>query len=133
MSNPHDTLLGYSQNESNTNLVAFSSVSMFQVRLPAGSNTTSRLNLFVKIQDTLNSYIDFNLTPILVVQDTTIVNDFIDSFQNGTNISTNQLISQLLSTGDQNTVGQIITILSRELNQINNEQIQNAVTSTYLL
>ena len=133
MSKPYDTLLGYNQNESNANLVAFSSVPMFQVRLPAGSNTTSRLNLFVKIQDTLNSYTDFNLTPVLVVQDTTILSDFIDSIRNGTNISTNQFLFQLLSTGDQNTVEQIITILSQELNQINNEQLQNAVTSTYLL
>ena len=133
MSKPYDTLLGYNQNESNANLVAFSSVPMFQVRLPAGSNTTSRLNLFVKIQDTLDSYTDFNLTPVLVVQDTTILSDFIDSIRNGTNISTNQFLFQLLSTGDQNTVEQIITILSQELNQINNEQLQNAVTSTYLL
>ncbi|CAF1286286.1 unnamed protein product [Adineta ricciae] len=122
------SLYSYNQNESNANLVAFSSVPMFQVRLPAGSNTTSRLNLFVKIQDTLNSYTDFNLTSVLIVQDTTILSDLIDSFRNRTNISTNHLFSQLLSTGDQNTVEQIITILSQELNQINNEQLQNAVT-----
>ncbi|CAF1341570.1 unnamed protein product [Adineta ricciae] len=122
------SLFSYNQNESNANLVAFSSVPMFQVRLPAGSNTTSRVNLFVKIQDTLNSYTDFNLPPVLVVPDTTILSDFIDSFRNGTNIPTNQHFSQLLSTGDQNTVEQIITILSQELNQINTEQLQNAVT-----
>ncbi len=45
-------------------------------------------------------------------------------------LKTNPII-QLLASGSQNTVGQIITSISQEFDKINNQAINNALSSKY--
>jgi len=87
-------------------MIAFSSESSFKVYLPSGENQ----NLFVEIRDQLNCLTKFNLSSISVETDS-------------------QLNTNLLATGNQNTVSQLLTSFSQKFNQINEENIDKAVSS----
>ena len=87
-------------------MIAFSSFSSFQVYLPSGENQ----NLVIEIRDQLNCLTKFNLSSISVRTDS-------------------QLNTNLLSTGNQNTVSQLLTSFSQQFNQINEENIDKAVSS----
>jgi len=87
-------------------MIAFSSFSSFQVYLPSGENQI----LVVEIRDQLNCLTKFNLSSISVETDS-------------------QLNTNLLSTGNQNTVSQLLTSFSQQFNQINEENIDKAVSS----
>ena len=52
------------------------------------------------------------------------------SLQNSSNGLTNNPIVQLLAGGDQNTVGQLLISLSLQFDRMNNENIENAVSSS---
>ena len=87
-------------------MIAFSSFSSFQVYLPSGENQ----NLVIEIRDQLNCLTKFNLSSISVRTDS-------------------QLNTNLLSTGNQNTVSQLLTSFSQQFNQINQQNIDKAVSS----
>ena len=112
--------LGYTAGTTDQMMIAFSPVSTFDVRLPAGDPNTSLLHLVIQIQDKLDCSTKFNITPVMVVQDITLITDL-----------TNNSLLNLLATGNQNTIGQVINSLSQALNRINIEGVQNAVTSNY--
>ncbi|CAF3897839.1 unnamed protein product [Rotaria sordida] len=101
-------------------MIAFSPISDFQVRLPA-----EKLNLIVHIRDTLDCVREFNLMSINVELDPKRTGDLINQLQSKT---TNPII-QLLSSGNQNIVGQVITSLSQQFNQMNNESVNKAVSN----
>jgi hypothetical protein len=106
-------------------IIAFSAISTFQVRFPAG---TPLLHLIISIRDTLDSIAEFNISSISVVPDSAGIADLIDNLQNPSNEITNNPIVQLLAGGNQNTVGQVIISLSQQFNQMNNQSIENAVS-----
>jgi len=56
-----------------------------------------------------------------------------NTFQNSPNSLTTNPIVQLLSSGNQNTVGQILTSISQQFNKINTESLETAVSSKYQL
>ena len=87
-------------------MIAFSSFSSFQVYLPSGENQ----NLVIEIRDQLNCLTKFNLSSISIEADS-------------------QLNTNLLSTGNQNTVSQLLTSFSQQFNQINQQNIDKAVSS----
>jgi len=87
-------------------MIAFSSFSSFQVYLPSGENQI----LFIEIRDQLNCLTKFNLSSISIEADS-------------------QLNTNLLSTGNQNTVSQLLTSFSQQFNQINQQNIDKAVSS----
>ncbi|CAF1234712.1 unnamed protein product [Adineta steineri] len=109
-------------------MIAFSTVSTFQVRLPSGDNQTSLLNIAVNIRDLLSCGVEANMSSISVIVDTTGINDLITNIQSSSGTMTNSLIVQLLSSGNQNVVGQVITAISQYSNQVNSESIDSAVS-----
>ncbi len=112
-------------------MIAFSSVSEFEVRLPSGDEQTAWLHLFVHIRDQLDCITEYNLTSVIVQSDSSSISDLMNTFQNSTkSLTTNPLI-QLLSSGNQNTVGQVLSSLSQQFNKINSESLQKAVSSRY--
>jgi hypothetical protein len=56
-----------------------------------------------------------------------------NTFENSPNSLTTNPIVQLLSSGNQNTVGQILTSISQQFNKINVESLETAVSSKYQL
>ena len=97
-------------------MIAFSLISDFQIRLPAGE-----LNLTVHISDTFDCVTEVNLT-------VNVIPDDIDLFNSLENLENNSIV-RLLVSGNQNTVGQIITSISRQSNQMNDENIDKAISS----
>jgi len=87
-------------------MIAFSSESSFKVYLPPGESQI----LAVEIRDQLNCLTKFNLSSLSVGTDS-------------------QLNTNLLSTGNQNTVSQLLTSLSLQLNKRNQQNIDKAVSS----
>ncbi|CAF4148171.1 unnamed protein product, partial [Adineta steineri] len=110
-------------------MIAYSSVSSFQVRLPSGDNQTSLLNIAISIHDLLDCVVEVNMSSVYVIVDSVGMNDLMTSLQSSPNALTNNPIVQLLSSGNQNTVGQILTAISQQFNQLNSENIEQAVSS----
>jgi len=57
----------------------------------------------------------------------------INTFENSPDSLTTNPFIQLLASGNQNTVGQVLTSISQQFNKINSESLQNAVSSKYQL
>ncbi len=98
-------------------MIAFSSVSTFQVRLPAGDDQT----LIIYIRDIDDCITEYNISSVTVILDSTEINDFINGSQNS--------IVQLLSSQNQNIVSQIITLLSQQFNIMSNENLNKTISS----
>ncbi|CAF0777082.1 unnamed protein product [Adineta steineri] len=109
--------------------IAFSPVPDFQVRLPSGDNQTSLLNIMIYVRDLLDCVTQVNMSSINVVQNSTEINSLIVNLQSFENGITNNEIVQLLSSGNQNIVGQVITSLSQQLNQMNSQSIDKAISN----
>ncbi len=124
-------ILGYATDRSEEIIIAFSSISEFEVRLPSGNDNTSILNLFVQISDILDCITEYNMTSVIVTSDLLGINDLINTFENSPDSLTTNPFIQLLASGNQNTVGQVLTSISQQFNKINSESLQNAVSSKY--
>jgi len=110
-------------------IIAFSPVPTFQVRLPAGDNQTSLLNLIINIQDTLACITVYNISSVSVTPDTVGIANLINDIQGPSGGVTTNPIVQLLASGNQNIVGQVIASLSQQFNQMNSENLNTAVSS----
>jgi len=86
----------YSLFTRNKQIIAFSPIPSFEVRLPIGNP----LDLFVEIRDYLIAITEFHLLPVTVVKEEI------------------NLSKELLSNENQNTIGQMIRLITDELNQI---------------
>jgi hypothetical protein len=121
----HFVRLAWTTDPSKRMIIAFSSISAFQVLLPDGDDQTSLLHLTISIRDTLYCLTELNISSVNVIPDSAGISNLINSLQN----STNNPIVQLLASGNQNTVGQVITSLSQAFNQMNSKSIDQAVSS----
>ncbi|CAF3781572.1 unnamed protein product [Rotaria sp. Silwood1] len=87
-------------------ILTYSTVPTIQFRLPAGDSNTSLIHIFARIRDTLNCITEYKLSEI-----------------------TNNPIVQILNSGNQNAISQIISSLSQEFNEINFETIENIIAN----
>jgi homoserine trans-succinylase len=109
-------------------MIGFSPVMNIQVRLPAGNENTSLLNILVQIRDTYDCITEYNISSVSVIPDTIEMNDLINILQDSTNEKINNQFIQELSSRDQNTVGQILTSFSNHVNKISDETLDNAIS-----
>ncbi|CAF3969202.1 unnamed protein product, partial [Adineta steineri] len=110
-------------------IVAYSAVPTFQVRLPSGDNQTLLLHLIVYIRDTLHCIAQFNLSSVNVIPDLVGITNLVNNIQNlSSGITTNPIV-QLLAAENQNVVAQLIISLSQELNKMNNDNIDKAISN----
>jgi hypothetical protein len=112
-------------------MIGFTSISNIQVRLPAGDGNRSVVNMIVYIRDTLGCITEYNITSVNVVPDTVGINNLINSLQISTNAANNNPIIQLLASGNENIVGQVLTSLSQIFNTMNTQNLENAISSKY--
>ncbi|CAF1188688.1 unnamed protein product, partial [Adineta ricciae] len=103
-------------------MVTFSVISTFQVRLPATSRNTSLTYLTISIRDEHDSIQEVNITSVTVTEDLSEINDLLNN-------KTSNSIVQLLSGSNQNTAGQILSSLSQQLNQLNLQNLDEAVSN----
>ncbi len=123
-------LLVWTNDPSQQTIVAFSPdpVSQFQVRLPAGDDLTSLLHLIVNIRDTLYGVTEFNMSSISVLPDLVGINNLISDIQSSSGAITTNPMVQLLASGNQNIIGQVIGALSQQFNKVNSENLNTAVS-----
>ena len=95
-------------------IVAFSVVPSFEVRFTTEQENGTTLNLVVRIRDQLGSVTNYNLSSIFIQPDLVGWNDFISSV---TNSSANPF-AELLNSGNQNQVTQVISGLAQQFNRI---------------
>ena len=119
----------YSINLSDQTIIAFSSLPDFQVRLPAGNDPTFLLQLFIYIRDTYDTTTRYNMSSVIVMPDTEDIIKLIHILQNSTNELTSNSFVQLLASENQNIVSQVITLISQQLNTMNSQSIQNAISN----
>ena len=123
--------LAWTTDPSKRMIIGFSPISIIQVRLPAGNDQTSLLHISASIRDTLDCITELNILSISVIPDSVGISNLVNDLQSSSNVITNNPIAQLLASGNQNTVGQIIISLSQEFNKMNSECIDKAVLSKY--
>lgn len=111
-------------------MLAYSYQPPFALRLPTGNSNTSLVNIIVQVRDILNCVTEYTLRPVIVRSDAAEVTTLIDALQQ-TSVQTinNNPTIQLLASGNPNVVGQVLTSVSQVFNQINNENIDNAISS----
>jgi hypothetical protein len=122
-------ILVWTTDRSNLLMIGFSSMSNFDVQLPAGDDNTSMVNLIVHIRDTFECVAEYNMSSVSVIPDIAGINNLINNLQVSTSAVNNNPIVQLLAGENQNTVGQIITSLSQVFNKMNTQNLENAVSS----
>jgi len=110
-------------------MLAFSSVPSMKLRLPAGDDTNSLVHIIGYVRDTLDCVTEFNVSSVVVVTDSEGINNFVDILQTSSSTLTNNPLVQILASGNQNTVGQVISSLSQVFNKINNQTVEHAVAS----
>ena len=110
-------------------MLAFSSVSYFNLRLPSPNGNETRLYLTVTIRDTLDCVTSVNVSSVLVTVDVSSMTQFVDALSDSTNTWTTNPLARLLSSGNQNTVAQVITSLSQHFNQIEERSVADALSS----
>ena len=124
-------LAGFAADPEEQIMLAFSSVSDFTVRLPAPNINQTQLNLLITVRDTLDCVTFINISAVVVKVDISSIIQLIDQLSNSTNILNGNPLVQLLSSGNQNTVAQLVTSLSQHFNQINRQDIDGALSSRY--
>ena len=108
-------------------IIAYSSISLFEVRLPIGEDST----FFIQIRDNLDSITEYNLSSVIVRLDLIEMNEFINQIENLPKHLPSNSIARLLASENQNIVTQIMNSLSQQLNQINIENINRTVSSKF--
>ncbi|CAF0946998.1 unnamed protein product [Adineta steineri] len=123
------SLYAWTTDISQRTMIAFSPEYNFQVRLPAGDNETLLLNLVVYVRDLADSVTQVNISSVSVMKDFEIINDLIDKIINSSSTITNNPLVRLLSSENQNVVGQMIISLSQEFNQMSNKNLDKAISN----
>lgn len=110
-------------------MLGFTTESYFRLYLPVGNEKSSSLNIVVRIRDNIGGVTEYILPPVVVIADLSAVNMLIDCVQNSHITENNNMFMRLLASRTQNTVAQTVTTLSQLLNTMNNENIQEAISS----
>lgn len=105
-----------------------------ELRLPPSPNETYPLNIRVHIQDKLGAVTTCRLGSVYVQTDREEMFAIIDGTQllNDSSNDTD-LIRVLLSDPDRNIQSQILTSLSKLMNDLDDANIQNSIHSNHLL
>ncbi|CAF1500386.1 unnamed protein product, partial [Adineta steineri] len=123
------TLYTWTTDPTQKTMIVCSPASNFQVRLPAGDNQTSLVNIIIVIRDLLDCTTQFNISSIRVIVNLADITDFITVLQAPSTQTNNNQFVQLLSSKNQNAIGQVVTSLSQQFNQMNTGSVNNAVSS----
>ena len=114
-------------------MLAFTQAETLLIQLPAGYGSESVMNLLVHIRDKRNCVREYLMESVTVVTDQAAIDGFINAVDNLGNGSTNNAMINVLGSGNQNRIGQIINLLSQEFNRRNEQDSQMAVQSKNIL
>ncbi|CAF1452778.1 unnamed protein product [Adineta ricciae] len=116
------SLYYWTSDSTKRSMIAFSLLSTLEVRLPTSDLNASVVHLIVLVRDKLDCVQEVNLTSVTIIQDLSAVNDLLN------NIKSNSLV-RLLSSSNQNIVGQVLNSFSQQLNQFNQQNLDHALSN----
>ena len=111
--------------------IGYSPVSTLSVRLPSGNGQASSVKLLVLIRDLLDCVTEVNISSVTVSPDTISIDRLINDLHSSPTGLTASPLVQLLSSGNQNLVSQVITAVSQQLNSLNTDSIDQATQSEH--
>lgn len=114
-------------------MLAFTKFETLFIQLPAGYGNQSVVNLIVHVRDKRNCVRKHPMEPVTVVTDQVAIDGFINAVDNIGNGSMNNAMIHVLASGNQNRVGQIVNLISQELNERNEQDSRMAVQSKNVL
>ena len=123
--------VGWAVDPQDRTMIGFSSLPTLSLRLPAGQTNTSSLQLIVVIRDPMDCVVEVNLPSVVVRKDTVEIDQLVQSLQTSTYAPNSNPLVQILSSGNQNAVGQVLTSLSQHFNGINTQVLQTASDSEF--
>lgn len=123
------SILVWTTNFAERIIIGFSSISDFQVYLPVGSENTFDLNLIMSIRDGYECLTEYNMSSVVVRPDPNRISMLIANLQGSTRDLNKNINTRLLVGGNQNIIGQIITSICQETNQLNIDNLDNALLS----
>ena len=112
-------------------MLAFTTMNISNIQLPAGYGNTSSINLTVHIRDVLNCVKEFYMDPIVVIPHNEAIDELINAIKQPNHLKTNNSIIRALASGHPNTVGQLVTLLSQEFNMRNKQELESVIASMY--
>ena len=89
----------------------------------------TQLKLIVTVRDTLDCVVEVNLSMVVITVDTSSIRQLVEQLYNSTSTLTSDPLVRLLSSGNQNTVAQLITSMSQYFNQIDKLAVDDALSS----
>lgn len=112
-------------------MIGYSPLSTLSIRLPSNRRglQTSTVNLRVLIRDLLDCVTEVNISSVLVSPDTVAIDRLINGIQSSSTGLTSNPLVQLLSSGNQNLVSQVITSVSQQINTMSTDTIDQATQS----
>ena len=124
--------LAWISDRSTRSLVGFSSSPTLNARLPPGDDQSNltMVHLSVRVRDQYGCSIEFDMPPVFITRDTTIITMLINALQSTSSQLNSNEIVQLLLNGNQNEVNQVLVSLSQMLNKMSNDALQTALMST---
>ena len=118
--------IGWTVDHQDQTMIAFSSLPTMSLRLPAGQTSASTLQLIVIIRDQQDCVMEVDLPTVVVRADSTETDQLLQSLQTSSSTPGNSPLVQILSSGNQNAVGQVLSSLSQQFNDINTQALQSA-------
>jgi type VI protein secretion system component VasK len=112
-------------------MLAFSIVSSLRLQLPAGDVNTSMLNIVTCVRDSLDGVTEFTMQSVTVVPDAVVIANLVNDVQQSSIRAVSNPIIELLASGNQNAIAQVITSLSQVFNKMSSEMTNSAVASKY--
>ena len=112
-------------------ILAHTTESIIQLRLPASIDQISSFHPIVNIRDTFDFITELNLLSVTVLPDFSAISNFSNILQKSNSNPNSDPILQLLTSGDQNTVGQLVISISQVFNELNSQNMKIAVMSKY--
>jgi hypothetical protein len=122
-------MIAWTTDYSNQMILGFTTQSSFELRLPIGDDNNSLLNVSIRIRDMLDCFTEYNMQTIMVLPDSSGITALIDVVQQPGDETNNNPLVKLIASGNQNTVGQILTSFSQVLTKTSSENVKSAVAS----
>jgi hypothetical protein len=97
--------------------------------LLAGDDDLSSLNIIVRIRDMNGGVTEYRLKSVVVVPDFSEAQILINVIQDSSIIANSNIFMRLLASRTQNTVAQVVIILSQIFNRMNRENMQKVMLS----
>ena len=114
---------GWSQDSSVRMMLDHTTESTIKLRLPPSVEEISIYHLVVHIRDTFDCVYEYSLPSVYMLHDEKTITNFIDGLTNTEQLPSNDTISQLLNSGDRNSIGQLITSISHLFNEIHHQNL----------